>query len=122
VSALSRRMPILAASAILPARAGPGSGVIHGAFSEGRSRMPIAGTGSGRGPIQPFSPLAPMATPLQPGFDGLRLAMPGRWMPEAVQRKMESLFNASFSDVRIHVGPAGGLTLFSNRGHRLNGR
>jgi hypothetical protein len=30
-------------------------------------------------------------------------------MPEAIQRKMETLFNTSFSDVKIHVGPDAGL-------------
>jgi hypothetical protein len=30
-------------------------------------------------------------------------------MPEAIQRKMETLFKTTFSDVRIHVGPDAGL-------------
>ncbi len=29
----------------------------------------------------------------------------GQPLPEAIQKKMESFFNASFADVRVHVGP-----------------
>lgn len=41
-------------------------------------------------------PLPPTMT-VRPG--------PGRPLPVAVQRKMETFFNTSFADVRIHVGP-----------------
>lgn len=31
--------------------------------------------------------------------------LPGQPLPELVQKKMEALFNTSFQDVRVHVGP-----------------
>ena len=103
-----RSQPVQPVKPIQPARAGRRSGVIQGAFAGGRPRMPMVGLRPGSGPIQPSAPMSATATPLPPGFDGFRPAMPGQRMPEVIQRKMESVFKASFSDVRIHVGPQAG--------------
>jgi Domain of unknown function (DUF4157) len=105
--------PILAAQPILPAGAGRRGGVIQGAFLGGQPRLtmiaPRAATGTGTGSVQRSTPApAANATPMPLGFDGFRSVMPAQRMPEVIQRKMESLFKTSFSDVRIHVGPQAG--------------
>jgi Domain of unknown function (DUF4157) len=64
-------------------------------------------------PPQPVLPQAVLAAPLQPKA-GNTFALPasftlkprgsGQPLPEPIQKKMESLFNTSFADVRVHVG------------------
>ena len=46
-----------------------------------------------------------MAMQVPPGAVNLRFGPPGKPLPKEVQRKMETIFRADFSDVRIHVGP-----------------
>ena len=41
---------------------------------------------------------------MPPGWPGFRPAGAGQRLPEAVQAKMQALFRADFSDVRVHVG------------------
>ena len=50
-----------------------------------------------------MQPSAGNAFAVPPGFQ-LRPSALGRRLPEAVQQKMEAFFNASFADVRVHVG------------------
>ncbi len=64
--------------------------VIQGHFLGSRSVIQPRGNGT--------------AFPLPAGFD-LGAGRPGQPLPPAVQRKMESVFGASFADVRVHVGP-----------------
>ena len=62
---------------------------------------------------QPILPRKAALTAVQP-HSGNAFALPadftlkprgsGRPLPEAIQRKMEAFFNASFADVRVHVG------------------
>jgi hypothetical protein len=62
---------------------------------------------------RPILQPAPMPTSIQPQA-GNAFSLPtnitlkprgsGQPLPEPIQRKMESFFNASFADVRIHVG------------------
>jgi hypothetical protein len=64
-------------------------------------------------PPQPVLPQAVLPSPLQPKA-GNAFALPasftlkprgsGQPLPEPIQKKMESLFNTSFTDVRVHVG------------------
>jgi hypothetical protein len=102
--------PILPAQPILAARAGRGGGgVIQGAFLGGRPRLTMMAPRAGTGAVQRSAvPPAANATPLPDGFGGFRPVMPPQRMPDAIQRKMESLFKTSFSDVRVHVGPEAG--------------
>ena len=101
--------PILAARPIRPAGTGRRGGVIQGAFLGGQPRLLMTAARPGTGPIQRSAvPAASNATPMPPGFEGFRPVMPAQRMPEAIQRKMESLFRTSFADVRIHVGPQAG--------------
>lgn len=104
--------PILASRPILPSRPGGGrGGVIQGAFLAGRPRLTTSapGFGTGSGPIQRSAATPPAnATPMPAGFEGFRPSGTPQRMPEAIQRKMESLFKTSFADVRIHVGPQAG--------------
>ncbi len=61
-----------------------------------------------RGAVQPQAVQrmgAGMATQVPNGALNLRQGPPGKPLPEATQRKMETLFKADFSAVRIHVGP-----------------
>ena len=61
-----------------------------------------------RGAVQPQAVQrmgAGMATQVPNGALNLRQGPPGKPLPEATQRKMETLFKADFSTVRIHVGP-----------------
>ena len=108
--------PILPAQPIRPTRASRGSGVIQGAFLGGKPRVTMMAGRSGSATVQrsaaiPTANAIPTsnATPLPPEFGGFRPVMPAQRMPEAIQRKMETLFKTSFSDVRIHVGPDAGL-------------
>jgi Domain of unknown function (DUF4157) len=128
MNAPSPLRPILPARAILPARpimpaqpiratrASRGSGVIQGAFLGGKPRLTMTAGRAGPATVQrsaavPTANAIPTsnATPLPPEFGGFRPVMPAQRMPEAIQRKMETLFKTSFSDVRIHVGPDAGL-------------
>lgn len=102
--------PILASRPILPAMAGGRrGGVIQGAFLGGQPRLLTMAVRPGAGPIQrSATPPASNATPMPAGFEGFRPVRPPQRMPEAIQRKMETLFKTSFADVRIHVGPQAG--------------
>ena len=101
--------PILAAQPIRAARSGRGGGVIQGAFLGGQPRLTMMAPRAGNGAVQRSATMpAANATPLPEGFGGFRPIMPAQRMPEAIQRKMESLFKTSFGDVRIHVGPEAG--------------
>jgi Domain of unknown function (DUF4157) len=98
---------------ILSAGARHAAGVIQGNFPGGRPRLLMFGTRSSTAPVQPFAAKAeprvrPNATLLEPGATLFRQPSPGRSMPEVIQRQMERLFRANFSDVRIHVGPQAG--------------
>jgi Domain of unknown function (DUF4157) len=102
--------PILPAQPIRPTRTTRGSGVIQGAFLGGKPRLTMTAGRPGSGAVQRSAAIPTSnATPLPPEFGGFRPVMPAQRMPEAIQRKMETLFKASFSDVRIHVGPDAGL-------------
>jgi len=102
--------PILPAQPIRPTRASRGSGVIQGAFLGGKPRLTMTAGRAGSGAVQRSAAIPTSnATPLPPEFGGFRPVMPAQRMPEAIQRKMETLFKTSFSDVRIHVGPDAGL-------------
>lgn len=97
-------------------------GVIQGFFPGGR--LPAAALAGARRAAQPQP--GPHGLRMPPGpapartaqlsangqafavsQDQLRLGSrgPGQRLPQAVQSSMESLFGASFGDVRIHVGP-----------------
>ena len=117
MNAPSPLRPSLPTRAILPARpiqpaqpiratqAGRRGGVIQGAFLGGKPRLNMMGTRVGSATVQRSAAIpASNATPLPDGFAGFRPVMPAQRMPEAIQRKMESLFKTSFSDVRVHVG------------------
>ncbi len=86
--------------------------------------QPILAGGALPGALQPFTiakprfpqpilPQRPAPTAIQPHADNA-FALPanfsfkprgsGQPLPEAVQKKMESFFNTSFADVRVHVG------------------
>ena len=66
-------------------------------------------------PPQPIQPHAAKPTAVQPHGGGDAFALPagftlkphgsGQPLPEPIQKKMESFFNTSFAEVRIHVGP-----------------
>jgi Domain of unknown function (DUF4157) len=101
--------PILPAQPIPPTRAGRGGGVIQGAFLGGKPRLTMMASRAGSATVQRSAAIPTSnATPLPPEFGGFRPLMPAQRMPEAIQRKMESLFKTNFSDVRIHVGPDAG--------------
>ena len=63
---------------------------------------------------QPIQPQRAIPTAVQPHGGGNAFALPagftlkprgsGQPLPEAIQKKMESFFNTSFADVRVHVG------------------
>jgi hypothetical protein len=74
--------------------------VIQGSFCG--NRLQIAARHHQTGIVQP-SVRGP-ATQLPPTVLNLHPRGTGQRLPEVVQRKMEALFNASFSDVRVHVG------------------
>lgn len=89
-----------------PIRVGP-STVIQGSFPDNRPRiipaMPTAGGSPRNGARGSVQPQAGDAVALPIGF----LLAPrgsGQPLPELIQRKMEGLFNASFADVRVHIG------------------
>jgi hypothetical protein len=85
---------------ILPGR--PATGAIQSATPL-RPQMP-----------QPILPQRATPTAVQP-HAGNAFALPGNFtlkprgtgqpLPEPIQKKMESFFNTSFADVRVHVGP-----------------
>ncbi len=85
---------------ILPARVQPG------AVQPAAPRHSLA--------PQPILPQAPRPAAVQPQA-GHAFALPanftlkprgsGQPLPEPIQKKMESFFNTSFADVRVHVGP-----------------
>ena len=106
--------PVLPAQPIRPTRATAGA-VSFRRFFGGRPRLTmVAGrSGSGRSNDLPrFRRRTRFRHPTPrrfPQFGGSRPVMPAERMPEAIQRKMETLFKTSFSDVRIHVGPDAGL-------------
>ena len=86
-----------------------GSGkVVQGCFATGNPRFvspPPPVVQARRSPASPSLPsTGASAIALSPHLANFGPAM-GRRLPETVQRKMESLFGASFTDVRVHVGP-----------------
>jgi Domain of unknown function (DUF4157) len=122
MNAPSPLRPILPTRAILPARpiqpaqpiratqSGRRAGVIQGAFLGGKPRFTMTGSRGVSATVQRSAAIsASNATQLPDGFLGFRPVMHAQRMPEAIQRKMETLFKTSFSDVRIHVGPDAGL-------------
>jgi Domain of unknown function (DUF4157) len=63
--------------------------------------------------LQPILPSQAVPSAVQPRLDGgfplpanfaLKPRGSGRPLPEPIQKKMEAFFNASFADVRVHVG------------------
>ncbi len=108
---------------ILPGRPAPGA--IQPALLPGQPPRPIVPTPSRPGAVQPAAPLrarvpqpilpqqAPRPATIQPQT-GNAFALPanftlkprgsGRPLAKPIQQKMESFFNTSFADVRIHVG------------------
>ncbi len=96
---------------ILPARDAVGArsrgGVIQGAFTGGRPRLPMRAPRPGQKGTFQLKPAAPLgnATPLPDDFAGGRSFAPGKRMAPTIQAKMESVFGTSFADVRIHEGP-----------------
>lgn len=75
------------------------------------AQLQQAGPRSGA-PARPPQPLTPAVQPSRSGpaiqlhASALTLGRsPGERLPAVVQQKMEALFNTSFADVRVHVGP-----------------
>lgn len=74
-------------------------GVIQGFFLGNRPRIPTPRHGSA---VQPA--VRGAAVQLPSTLINFHLGGAGRPLPEAVQRKMETVFGADFSKVRIHTG------------------
>ena len=56
-------------------------------------------------PPQPIQPTVRGHATQVPSSVNLSASGPGQALPPAVQQKMEAVFDADFSDVRVHVGP-----------------
>jgi hypothetical protein len=84
------------------------TGVIQGSFVGGRPRVSMPATRPGTLQRSAVAPSSGHATPLPDGLASLGPNTPGQRLPETIQRKMESLFRADFSAVRVHVGPQAG--------------
>ena len=88
--------------------------VIQGFFPGGRPRFLTAPAALQRKSAQPQ--MRANAMPLPDNLQHVGRGGLGRPLPEALQQKMESLFGANFSDVRVHVGaeaPAIGALAFT---------
>jgi hypothetical protein len=121
----------------------PMGDVVQGSFRGGLPRLPTPAPSPSRaerGPVSRHMPGPPGSGPgpavpriAQGRIDraaGTALSLPpslntsmgqgGQRLPEAVQRKMEAVFGASFADVRVHVGgeaPAIGAQAFTCGNH-----
>jgi hypothetical protein len=109
--------PVQARPAAPPAPIVPGRpviGAVQPALRPGQPPKPILPTKPQLGAMQPATPLRPQVPqPILPQA-GHAFALPanfalkpqgsGQPLPEPIQKKMEAFFNASFADVRIHVG------------------
>jgi len=120
--------PVQARPASPPAPLLPGrtaTGALQPSVRPGEPPRPILPTKLQPGAAQPATPLRPQAPqPILPpraaptavqSHAGDALPLPanfvlkprgsGQPLPEPIQGKMESFFNTSFADVRVHVGP-----------------
>jgi hypothetical protein len=116
--------PVQAGQISPPAPVAPGPGGLQPKLRPFEATGPILATDRRQGalkpsaaprpqPPQPVLPRAVLPAPLQPKA-GNAFALPasftlkprgsGQPLPEPIQKKMESLFNTSFADVRVHVG------------------
>jgi hypothetical protein len=75
--------------------------VIQGSFAGSRLRIPVRHHQAGAVQLSPQG----QAMQLPPTLLNFRPGGAGQRLPESVQKKMETLFGADFSDVRVHVGP-----------------
>jgi Domain of unknown function (DUF4157) len=107
---------------VVPGR--PATDALQPALRPCQPPRPILPTRVQPGAVQPATPLRPQApqpivpqraTPLAvqphkenafplPGNFTLKSRGSGQPLPEPIQKKMESFFNTSFADVRVHVG------------------
>ena len=74
--------------------------VVQACFLGTRLQLPVRHVPAGAVQLATRGP----ATQLPPALPSLRAGGAGRRLPEVVQQRMEVLFGASFSDVRVHVG------------------
>ena len=115
--------PVSPAGPIMPGR--PAMGALQPALRPGQPPRPILPTPVRPGAVQPgMSPRSQLPQPIlaQPARlsavqpqAGNAFALPANFMlkprgsgaplPAPIQKKMESFFNTSFADVRVHVGP-----------------
>ena len=81
------------------------SGIIQGLFVGGapRAAVRLRAASPARGTVAQARG-ANQIIPIEPGRLNLGGSV-GQPLPETVRRKMEHLFNADFSDVRVHSGP-----------------
>ena len=75
--------------------------VIQGSFAGSRPRIAVRHHQAGA--VQLSQQGSAMQVP--PTLLNFRPGGAGQRLPESVQKKMETLFGADFSDVRVHVGP-----------------
>jgi hypothetical protein len=122
VPAPTHARPASLPAPIVPVRPAPGA--LQPALRPGNLPRPIVATRPQLGALQPATPPrtpaprpivppAPKPATVQPQADNsfvlpsnftLKPRGSGQPLPETVQKKMESFFNTSFADVRIHVG------------------
>lgn len=74
--------------------------VIQGSFAGSRPRIAVRHHQAGAVQLSPQG----QAMQVPPTLLNFRPGGAGQRLPESVQKKMESLFGADFSDVRVHVG------------------
>ncbi len=114
--------PVSPPAPLLPGR--PATGALQPALRPGHPPRPILPTRPQPGAIQAAKPPGPQTPqPIQPKSaapsavqpsGGNAFALPGNFtlkprgsgqpLPEPIQKKMESFFNTSFADVRVHIG------------------
>jgi hypothetical protein len=114
--------PVSPPAPMVPGR--PANSALQPSLRPGQPPRPILPTKARSGAVQPATPVCPQApqpilpqratpTAEQP-HAGNAFALPasftlrprgsGQPLPEPIQKKMESFFNTSFADVRVHVG------------------
>ncbi|HKI03226.1 MAG TPA: GNAT family N-acetyltransferase, partial [Thermoanaerobaculia bacterium] len=90
----------------LPVRPAGRPQILQGYFPGGFSRIVQAQRWIGAAqPPGTAQPNAGSATQLPSHLSNFQGRASGKPLPEPVRQKMETFFNADFSDVRIHVGP-----------------
>jgi Domain of unknown function (DUF4157) len=119
---LSAPIPASPPTPLVPGR--PATGALQPLLRPGQPPRPILPTRVQPAAVQPVTPLrARVAQPIQPHSGspsavqphaGDAFPLPGNFtlkprgsgqpLPEPIQKKMESFFNTSFADVRVHVG------------------